>query len=143
MITDKGNLFSNYGKTCFIIYKRGDLIKLSYIDNPPYIESWSREDFEKECKNLRFIPMAKPVINRVNITEHLIEYELNLIGKTTKDINDKEKWFDMFSMNINQYNLFKGYAIPTLRKIFKFNKAKANSTFDWFWLMYGFKLTEK
>jgi hypothetical protein len=141
---EKGDKFYNYkGKVCFVVYKRGDLIKLSYICNPPYIEPWDIEDFMMDLRCKRFISLPKAPITRLNIMEYLIEFELNLIGKTIKDIENTDKWFDKYSVTQTQYNLFRGCAIPILRKVFKFNKTRANSTFDWFWMMYGFKIQGK
>ncbi len=76
-------------------------------------------------------------INRTNISEHLIEYQLNMIGKTIDDVKDDEKWYFNNTFTDEQFEEFKKYAIPLLQKIFKFNKTKANSTFQWFILQYG------
>jgi hypothetical protein len=39
-----------------------------------------------------------------------------------------------------QHEEFKRYAIPLLKKIFKFNKAKAEDTFSWFDLQFGLRI---
>ena len=36
--------------------------------------------------------------------------------------------------------LVRSYAIPLLKKVFKFNKSKAENTFDWFLLQYGLNI---
>jgi ferritin len=79
-------------------------------------------------------------INRTNISEHLIEYQLNMIGKTIDDVKDDEKWYFNNTFTEEQFEEFKKYAIPLLQKIFKFNKTKANSTFQWFILQYGLRI---
>jgi ferritin len=79
-------------------------------------------------------------INRTNISEHLIEYQLNMIGKTIDDVKDDEKWYFNNTFTEEQFEEFKKYAIPLLQKIFKFNKTKANSTFQWFTLQYGLRI---
>jgi uroporphyrinogen-III decarboxylase len=83
--------------------------------------------------------MEKKKINRTNITEHLIEYQLNMIGKTIDVVKNDEKWYENNTITIEQEEEFKKYAIPLLKKIFKFNKSKAESTFGWFILGYGLK----
>lgn len=76
-------------------------------------------------------------INRENITTHLIEYQLNMIGKTIEDATTTPEWFQEFSMTTEQYEEFKKYAIPLLKKVFKFNTNRAKSTFEWFNLKFG------
>lgn len=78
-------------------------------------------------------------INRTNISEHLVEYQLKMIGKTFSDIENDEKWYYNNTMTEQQQEEFKHYAIPLLKKIFKFNKSKAEQTFDWFSLQFGLR----
>jgi len=82
----------------------------------------------------------KAKINRTNISEHLVEYQLNMIGKTMKDVEGDEKWYINNTMTEEQHEEFKRYAIPLLKKIFKFNKARAEQTFDWFNLQFGLRI---
>lgn len=79
-------------------------------------------------------------INRTNITDHLIEYELQMVGKTIEDVKNDEEWYTNNTFTQEQHDQFKAYAIPLLKKIFKFNKAKAESTFSWFDLQFGLKI---
>jgi hypothetical protein len=69
----------------------------------------------------------KAKVNRDNITRHLIEYQL-------------EMWYFNITMTQEQHKEFRGYAIPLLKKIFKFNKARAEQTFDWFNLTFGLRI---
>lgn len=82
----------------------------------------------------------KKSINRTNITEHLIEHQLNMIGKTIEEIKDDELWYVNNTFTDEQFIEFKKYSIPLLKKVFKFNKAKAEKTFDWFCLQFGLKI---
>ena len=82
----------------------------------------------------------KAKVNRTNISEHLIEYQLNMIGKTINDVKGDEEWYSNNTMTQEQHEEFKRYAIPLLKKIFKFNKAKAEQTFGWFDLQFGLKI---
>lgn len=141
MELNKGDKFRNYiGDECFIVYMRGDIIKLSYILNPPYIEVWSKEEFLRQLGMSKFFPLPKQKVTRVNISEHLVEYQLNLIGKTSKQALANSNWYNEWTITENQVKFLKSYAIPLLKKIFKFNKAKAEDTFLWFLLQYGLKL---
>jgi len=82
----------------------------------------------------------KAKVNRTNITDHLIEYQLKMVGKTVDDIKEDELWYSNNTMTEEQHEEFKRYAIPLLKKIFKFNKSKAESTFGWFDLQFGLKI---
>lgn len=79
-------------------------------------------------------------INRTNISEHLVEYQLKMVGKTFSDVENDEEWYHTNTMTEEQHEEFKRYAIPLLKKIFKFNKAKAESTFQWFDLQFGLRI---
>ena len=135
MMFCKGQKFKNYiGQMCFIVYMRADIIKLSYILSVPYIEVWNKQDFEEQIKLNKFILIPGTSVNRMNISDHLIEYQLNLIGiEKLSDVKDYNK----LTITEKQHNLFRSYAIPLLKKVFKFNKSKAENTFDWFLLQYG------
>ena len=79
-------------------------------------------------------------VNRTNISDHLIEYQLQIIGKTINDIKDDPEWYHTNTFTPEQFEVFKAYAIPLLKKTFKFNKSKAESTFAWFNLQFGLRL---
>lgn len=138
MMFYKGQKFKNYiGQMCFIVYMRADVIKLSYILSDPYIEVWSKQDFQKQIKLNKFISIPGISVNRMNISDHLIEYQLNLIGiEKLSDVKDYNK----LTITEKQHKLFRSYAITLLKKVFKFNKSKAENTFDWFLLQYGLKI---
>jgi hypothetical protein len=72
----------------------------------------------------------KRTINRTNITEHLIEHQLNIIGKTIKEIEEDDLWYVNNTLTEEQFEEFRRYAIPLLKKVFKFNKSKAESIND-------------
>lgn len=78
-------------------------------------------------------------ITRMNISEHLLEYQLNLINKTTFDALRNEGWVYEWTITIEQYNHLKQYAIPLFKKVFKFNKAKAEDTFNFFYSQFGLR----
>jgi len=141
MKLSKGDRFRDYmGSLCFISYIKDDVVKLTFIQTPSFVEVWDKKEFISEIQGNRFFQEPKVVINRRNIQDHLVEYQLNMIGKTTDDIKDDEEWYYNNTMTEKQHELFKAYAIPLLKKVFKFNKAKAEQTFEWFNLAYGLRI---
>ena len=82
----------------------------------------------------------KAKINRTNISDHLVEYQLKMIGKTVLDVSGDEMWYHNNTMTPEQHEEFKAYAIPLLKKVFKFNKSKAEETFGWFSLQFGLRI---
>jgi hypothetical protein len=82
----------------------------------------------------------KAKVNRANITRHLIEYQLDMVGKRLVDTLDDDLWYFNWTMTQEQHEEFKRYAIPLLKKIFKFNKGRAESTFGWFDLQFGLRI---
>lgn len=79
-------------------------------------------------------------ITRENIVNHFIEYELNMIGKTIEDVKDDKFWYSNNHVTTEQFLEFKKYAVALLKKTFKCNKAKAESTFNWYNLNWGLKV---
>jgi len=51
-------------------------------------------------------------------------------------------WFHEWTFTTAQYEEFRAYAIPLLKKIFKCNTNKAKATFDWFNLQYGLRIKD-
>jgi len=51
-------------------------------------------------------------------------------------------WFHEWTMTTEQYEKFRAYAIPLLKKTFKFNTNKAKETFDWFNLQFGLRIKD-
>ena len=95
MMFYKGQKFKNYiGQMCFIVYMRADIIKLSYILSDPYIEVWNKQDFQEQIKLNKFISVSRTTVNRMNISDHLIEYQLNLIG--IEKLSDVENYNKLF-----------------------------------------------
>jgi len=138
-----GNRFINsLGKPCFISYLDRGILKLTYLGDDSYIEPWGRKEFLDEVKNNRFFPQPKPKITRENITAHLIEYQLNMIGKTTNDAMKQVHWFSEWTFTQKQYELFRAYAITLIKKTFRCNSKKATETFDFFNLQYGLRLKD-
>lgn len=141
MKLNKGDRFTDYmGKRCFISYIKADIVKLTYFADPSYVEVWEKEEFISEVDGNKFFPEPKIKIDRTNITDHLIEYQLNMIGKTIPDAQKIDDWYYQFTMTQKQHEVFKGYAIPLIKKVFKCTKKKAEETFSWFNLQFGLRI---
>lgn len=140
----KGDKFKNYlGNTCFISHLGRGILRLTYLlGENSYTEPWDRKEFIEEVNGNRFFPLPKPKITRENISEHLIEYQLNMVGRTIEDAKKDEMWYYNWTFTTKQYELFREYAIPLLKKTFKFNTRKAEQTFDWFNLQFGLRLKD-
>ena len=82
----------------------------------------------------------EPKINRENITYHLLEYQLKLIGKSLAEAADEEDWYHNWSIPIEKHKEFKIYAIRTIKKVFKCNTTKAEAAFNWFESGIGLKV---
>lgn len=82
------------------------------------------------------------MINRLNISEHLVEYQLKMIGKTLQTAFDDDIWWLTNTMTQKQADEFKEYAIPLLKRVFKCNRGKAESTFSWFFGNYGLRIKD-
>jgi hypothetical protein len=83
--------------------------------------------------------MNKP-INRTNVAEHLLEYQLQMVGKKPIDIIDDDKWYFNWTMTRKQRDELRLYAIPLIQKTFKINKTRANETFNWWEMHFGLRL---
>jgi hypothetical protein len=82
--------------------------------------------------------MAK--INRENISEHLLDYQLDMIGKSMQEAHMTREWYNKWTLTQEQHDQFKTYALPLLKKVFKCNKSRAESTFDFFDLQFGLRI---
>ena len=67
-------------------------------------------------------------INRENIAEHLLDYQLSMIDRSMYEALTNPKWKQEWSLTAEQYAQYERYAIPLLKKVFKFNTTKAKQT---------------
>lgn len=82
--------------------------------------------------------MAK--INRENIAEHLVDYQLGMIGKSMQEAYMTKEWYSKWTMTQEQHDQFKAYAVPLLKKVFKCRKERAEGVFAWFDLQFGLRI---
>jgi hypothetical protein len=78
-------------------------------------------------------------VNRGNIMRHLIEYQLDMVGKRLADTLDDDEWYN-WTMTSEQRKEFNIYAIRTMKKVFKFNTNKARTCLEWFNEQFGLKI---
>jgi hypothetical protein len=81
-------------------------------------------------------------VNRYNIADHLVEYQLNMVGKTIEEAKKDDMWFFNWTITQQQADELKTYAIPLIKKVFKCNKPKAERTFSWFFLEFGLRVKD-
>ena len=81
-------------------------------------------------------------INRENIAEHLIDYQLGMIDKSMQEAYMTKEWYSKWTMTSQQHQEFKAYAIPLMKKVFKINKGRAEANFDWFDLEFGLRIKD-
>lgn len=84
----------------------------------------------------------KAEINRSNIMRHLIEYQLDIVGKRLVDTLDDDKWYFNWTMTSEQRIEFNKYAIKTMKKVFKFNTSKAKENTNWFNNQFGLRIKD-
>ena len=84
--------------------------------------------------------MAK--INRENIADHLVDYQLGMVGKSTQEAFMTREWYSKWTMTQEQHDQLKAYSIPLIKKIFKCNKTRAESIFGWFDLEFGLRVKD-
>lgn len=79
-------------------------------------------------------------ITRENIAEHLIRYQLEMVGKTWEDAMADQQWYYNFTMTQDQFDQFMAYALPLVKKVLRCNKSKAQIALDWFNLQFGLRI---
>ena len=84
--------------------------------------------------------MAK--INRENIADHLVDYQLGMVGKSMQEAYMTKEWYSKWTMTQEQHDQFKAYAVPLMKKVFKINKARAEANFQWFDLQFGLRIKD-
>lgn len=79
-------------------------------------------------------------ITRLNIGDHLLEYQVTLIGKTMSDAIKDDMWHILWTLSPEQYEKFRKYAVPLIKKTFKVNRTKAEEIFSWFYVQFGLRI---
>ena len=51
-------------------------------------------------------------INRENIADHLLDYQLGMIDKSTQEAHMTKEWYNKWTMTQARHDVFKAYALP-------------------------------
>jgi hypothetical protein len=81
-------------------------------------------------------------VNRANIMTHLIDKELEMVGKSRLDVLDDDKWYFNITMTRAQYKEYRVYSIKLIKKTFRCNTKKAEDTHLWFFSLFGLRLKD-
>lgn len=84
--------------------------------------------------------MKYPKPTRENIAMHLVEMQMNMIGKTFEDAEANQNWFNENTMTSEQFLLFRKTAVALIKKVYRCNKATAEKNFDWWNLNWGLRI---
>jgi len=79
-------------------------------------------------------------ITRDNITSHLIDVQLKMIGKTRDDVKDDQEWYHNNTITREQLTDFNVYALPLIKKVFKCNTNRAKNILGMFDLNFGLRV---
>ena len=136
--TNRGSrYFDLYGTVHVVIYSKSDMIKLMPIKKNAMIDVWDVDEFKNQVMLLKFTNVPHPPINRENVSEHLLEYQFNILGKTMANTVTETEWKKEWKMTKKQKEIFKSYALGVLKKVFKFNGTKARETYEFFDKNFG------
>ena len=79
-------------------------------------------------------------ITKQNLGDHLILYQLAMVGKKLSDILDDPEWYRNNTMTQEQFEEFKAYAILLIKKVHRCSQTRAVGYFAWFNLSYGLRI---
>jgi hypothetical protein len=133
----RGNRYYDLHFVIYTIVYSKDVIKLMPIKPDSVIEVWDKDEFIQQVKMFKFILIPPPKINRINVSEHLLEFQFNILGKTMSDTTKELDWKENWKMTQNQKDLLKSYAHLVLKKVFKFNGSKARENYEFFDVNFG------
>ena len=126
----RGDRYLNHlGEYCIVKSVYRNIIRLQICGDKARTEPWKMKDFQKQYDKFWIVPFPKS--NRTNIARHLLEYQLNIIGKTTANTKENPDWFEEWKISEEDQEIFRQYSINALKKVFKFNTTKAIETFEW------------
>jgi hypothetical protein len=129
--------FDLSGVVHVVIYSKPDVIKLMPLKDNPMVDVWEVDEFKNQVRLLKFTHVPHPPINRTNVSEHLLEYQFNIIGKTMANTVIETEWKKEWKLTKKQKEMFKSYALGILKKVFRFNGAKARETYEFFDKNFG------
>lgn len=81
-----------------------------------------------------------PKPTRETLAMHLVEMQMDMIGKTFEDAEANQNWFNENTMTSEQFLEFRNKAISIIKKVYRCNKATASKNFDWWNLNWGLRI---
>lgn len=139
-LTRGSRYFDLNGIIHVIVYSAKDMVKLMPLKKDARIEVWEIEEFRNQVNLLKFTYIPHPPINRENVSEHLLEFQMNILGKTMSDTIHESSWKKDWKLTHKQKTMFKSYATGVLKKVFRFNTSKARETYDFFDKNFGLSI---
>jgi hypothetical protein len=139
-LTRGSRYFDLNGIIHVIVYSAKDMVKLMPLKKDAKIEVWEIEEFRNQVNLLKFTYIPHPPINRENVSEHLLEFQMNILGKTMSDTIHESSWKKDWKLTHKQKTMFKSYATGVLKKVFRFNTSKARETYDFFDKNFGLSI---
>ena len=79
-------------------------------------------------------------ITRDNITRHLQEFQLKMVGKTYQEAENDPEWYDNNTFTVEQLTDFNVYALALIKKTLKVTNKKAKEILGWFNLNCGLRV---
>ena len=119
--------FDLNGVVHVVVYSKPDIIKLMPIKENAMIDVWEVDEFKNQVMLLKFTNVPHPPINRTNVSEHLLEYQFNILGKTMANTLAETEWKTSWKLTKKQKEMFKSYALGTLKKVFKIHTRSTSS----------------
>ena len=141
-ITRGSRYFDLSGLIHVIIYSARGVVKLMPLKRNAIVEVWEIEEFKNQVNLLKFTYIQHPPITRINVSEHLLEFQFNILGKTMSDTIEETWWKTEWRLSVKQKKLFRSYAMGVLKKVFRFNTSKALKTYDFFDNNFGLPLID-
>lgn len=131
-ITRGSRYFDLSGLIHVIIYSGRGIVKLMPLKKDAMVEVWEVEEFYRQIDLLKLTHIQHPPITRINVSEHLMEFQFNILGKTMADTIHETSWKNEWKLTESQKKLFKSYSTGVLKKVFRFNTSKARETYNFF-----------
>lgn len=79
-------------------------------------------------------------LTRDNLTKHLQEFQLKMVGKTYEEAKADPEWFDNNTFTVEQLADFNVYALAIIKKTLKVSNKKAKEILGFFNLNYGLRV---
>ena len=83
--------------------------------------------------------MAGSEKQREEINRKLVSMQMEMIGLTYQDAMDTPEFWRVYTLTTEQTEAWRKLALPLIKKTFKCNKTRAQSTMGWFELNLGLR----